>query len=372
MYKTLYITGSFPRLGDGIGDAAGKLYDAVMDKDSVTLMTSAEECIKTYIDEKKYNNVILVKNWTTKTLFFILKLIRGHKIERVIIEYAGNGYKRDLAISFLPFWIRFLNIFHKKKIICHLRLHEFSMCRLARKLFTYPLVWFSHEIDTPSYVEYEILQHKYGSKVMKSGIGSNFNWLDDRKKTINLIDDRIHLGYFGGVYPGKGIETLLGIWGQLEKMYPNRYEYYLLGGFPKGLTTAFDGYQKTVQELIDSKGLKDKIHVTGFLEEAMIEKELDKIDIAVLPYEDGLTLRRGSFLAFLGRQVAVVTSSGDDEAKSLFAGAVGVRMCGNDSDYIKALEELSNNKAYIECGQDNARFKTYFDWQQIAERIFER
>lgn len=362
----LYITGSFPRLGDGIGDAAGKLYDAMIKEEELTLVTTDIPAIKDYIEENSYENYILVKNWKLGTISWLMKYMKENNVNQIIIEYAGNGYKKDLAISFLPLFIRINNIISKNKIECHLRLHEYTMCRFARKIFTWPLVKFCAHLDTPSYVEYQYLKNKFGDKVSKSGIGSNINWTDKKKVPT---EGKISLGFFGGIYPGKGIENLIELWSKLDKQYPDRYQYYLLGGFPKNLTDAFDDYQASIQNLIKEKNLSEKIIITGFLPEEEIEQKLDLIDIAVLPFEDGLTLRRGSFLAFLGRNVAVVTSSGDSEARELFDNAEGVKMCEGEQEMIDAILDYSKNKKYYNAGLSNGKFREYFEWDKIAKQV---
>ena len=369
----LYITGSFPRLGDGIGDAAGKLFAAMNEQSQIQLVTTNIPSIKSYIEEMKYDNVMFVPNWRCKTIQKLLKYAREQHISQILIEYCGNGYKKDLAISFMPLIIRWHNFFSKNKIECHLRLHEYTMCRPARKIFTWPLVRFCHHLDTPSFVEYEHLKKKFGSKVFKSGIGSNINWTDTKKPlekvTENGENAKINLAFFGGIYPGKGIEKLIEVWSRIEQEYPNRYQYYLLGGFPENLTSAFDDYQLSIQKLIKEKNLTEKIIITGFLPENEIEEKLDMIDIAVLPYEDGLTLRRGSFLAFLGRNVAVVTSSGDEEARQLFEDAEGVKMCADQDAMVRAILEYSIEHEYYEAGLSNAKYRSNFEWNKIAVKV---
>ena len=135
---------------------------------------------------EKFFSTLVIPNWKLATINKIIKKIKKEHINKILIEYAGNGYKKDLAISFLPFRIRLHNLFTKEKVECHLRLHEFTMCRTARKIFTYPLVWFCHHMDTPSYVEYKVLSAKYGKKVNKSAIGSNIRW---RMKTRNKQEE---------------------------------------------------------------------------------------------------------------------------------------------------------------------------------------
>ena len=365
----LYITGSFPRLGDGIGDAAGKLFDAAPDKERMVLVTTDLSEIREYVREKEYKNIIFVKNWKYKTIRGIVKKIYREHIHSVLIEYAGNGYKKDLAISFLPLLLRVMGLFSQNKTECHLRLHEFTMCRTARKLFTYPLILFCDHLDTPSYIEYKALKKKFGKKVSKSSIGSNFKWRTDKREFHHIDGDKLKVGFFGAIYPGKGIEKLIDIWENLEKKHPGKYEFQLLGGTPENLTHAFDDYNIKIKELIRGKGLEDKINISGFLPTEEMEKRLDEVDIAVLPYEDGLTLRRGSFLAFLGRSVAIVTTEGDEEAGKLFKDSRGVKMCRDNLEMISAIEDFSVNNEYYEAGLDNTRFQKYFDWNKIADKV---
>lgn len=368
----LYITGSFPRLGDGIGDAAGKLFASMNELTGIRLVTTDIPGIKEYVQEQKYENAMLVPDWKYRTIRKLLKYAEEQNITQILIEYCGNGYKKDLAISFMPLMIRWHNLFSKKKIECHLRLHEYTMCRPARKIFTWPLVRFCHHLDTPSFVEYEHLKKKFGRKVFKTGIGSNINWADTpKKKSEEGKKDKINLAFFGGIYPGKGIEKLIELWSRIEKQHPDKYRYYLLGGFPPNLTSAFDGYQQTIQKLISEENLTEKIIITGFLPENEIEEKLDMIDIAVLPYEDGLTLRRGSFLAFLGRGVAVVTSQGDKEARQLFDNASGVKMCANQEEMIQAILDYSENGNYYQAGLSNTQYRSDFEWGNIAEKVLD-
>lgn len=128
----LYISGSFPRLGDGIGDAAGRLYASMKDKAEICLVTSGHSQIKEYVKEQKYRNVHFVPNWRIRTVWNLLKMAQKKEITQILIEYCGNGYGKDLAISFLPLAIRLHNLFFRKKLECHLRLHEYTMCRPAR------------------------------------------------------------------------------------------------------------------------------------------------------------------------------------------------------------------------------------------------
>ena len=74
-------------------------------------------------------------------------------------------------------------------------------------------------------------------------------------------------------------------------------------------------------------------------------------------------------MAFLGRNVAVVTSMGDPQASVLFRDARGVKMCSGAEEMIKAIRDYSENDRYYEAGLDNARFQDFFNWERIAETV---
>ena len=67
-------------------------------------------------------------------------------------------------------------------------------------------------------------------------------------------------------------------------------------------------YLQRVQALIIAQGIADRVHWTGFTGEAEVSANLLASDIAVLPYRDGVSFRRGSLMAALAHGLPVVST----------------------------------------------------------------
>ena len=119
----------------------------------------------------------------------------------------------------------------------------------------------------------------------------------------------------------------------------------------------------------DQYGLKDRIEVTGYISDAEVSREIKKSDIATLLYEDGLTLRRGSFLAYLTHGVPIITTMGDEEAAELFGGHPGIFMAGSDDCIIEKIfsySKLSEDDRSV-IHDDNTQLAGNFNWDNITK-----
>lgn len=86
-------------------------------------------------------------------------------------------------------------------------------------------------------------------------------------------------------------------------------------------------------------------------------------------YEDGLTLRRGSFLAYLSHGIPIVTSQGDQEARKMFQGHTGVSMNAGDEEFLKAVDLYGNMNLQErqQIHEDNIKLSENFNWNKIAK-----
>ena len=123
-------------------------------------------------------------------------------------------------------------------------------------------------------------------------------------------------------------------------------------------------------KLIKDSGLEEDIRITGYLSNEDVIREMEKVDIAVLPFDDGLSLRRGSFLAFLGNGVPIVTTDGDDECYDMFKNAKGIFMGKSKEEMIETILSWSREKdKLIEKGQENQKLSENFRWDKIAKSM---
>lgn len=367
----LYISGSFPDNQEGIASGAKVLLDAivrVVDKKDVLLLTTDIPIVSNNIQNNSIVEYKLLNNWrvTPTNVKYVYNILEEYPIKAIHMEYPGDLYGKTFLASFLPLFIKLYNKKNRTNITFNVRLHEFSRARFLRKLAIIPILWFADAIYVPALKDRNITSKFGGNKVKPTTIGTNIRVVSDelsinKKKTIS---------YFGSVYPGKGIERMLKIWKKIKEMDENSvYTFKLIGDIGVEESNHFASYHKQVWEWIDQYELRDCIEVTGYITDEEVSNEIRKTAIATLPYEDGLTLRRGSFLAYLSHGIPIVTTEGDEEATELFEGHSGVSMTSSDDDFIQAILHYGEmkNEEIEEIYRDNINLSYYFNWEKIAE-----
>ena len=115
------------------------------------------------------------------------------------------------------------------------------------------------------------------------------------------------LVYFGFLNPSKGGRTLLAALGRL--VADGRDARLVMLGGTVGASDATNAAELGAFEgEVAAAGLKDRIIWTGHVPSAEVSAWLRAADVAVLPYADGASYRRGSLLAALEHGCAVVTT----------------------------------------------------------------
>jgi glycosyltransferase involved in cell wall biosynthesis len=115
------------------------------------------------------------------------------------------------------------------------------------------------------------------------------------------------LAFFGFLNASKGGDRLLEAAALLrERGRPVRV--LLLGDETGGADGSNRATAESIRRLGERLGLGDAITRTGWLEPAEVSEALGAADVAVLPYVDGASLRRGSLLACFAHGVPVVAT----------------------------------------------------------------
>lgn len=367
----LYISGSFPDNQEGIAAGAKVLLDAmleIVDKNKIILLTTDTPIISNSIKRNTIVEYKQLKNWKVNlnNIRRIYSILDNYSITAIHMEYPGDLYGKTFLASFLPFLVKLYNWQRKKDITFYVRLHEFTRARLLRKIAIMPILWFADKIYVPAIKDRRVTSKFAGKKVIATTIGANINVVSDEI----IINEKKTISYFGSVYPGKGIERMLKLWKVLkENDYEGKYIFKIIGDIGIEPDNHFQDYHKQVWKWIEQYGLKDCIEVTGYISDEEVSREIQKTSVATLPYEDGLTLRRGSFLAYLAHGIPIVTSEGDEEAINLFKGHKGVTMVNDDNNFIESIIKYGQltEEELKEIFNDNKRLAEYFKWDKIAE-----
>lgn len=372
----LYITGSYPDSQEGIADAAKILLDSMLNfisRKKVLLLTTNTSIVSEHLKDNTNVRYKLLDNWrmTPKNIQKIESILDHYNVTTIHMEYPGDLYGKTFLASFLPLIVR---IYKKKKgrqITFHVRLHEFTRARFLRKIAILPIIWFADAIYVPAQKDREVVARIGGRKVHATMIGTNIKVVSSEV----LPAEKITISYFGSVYPGKGIEHMLSIWKKIkDRDSDHRFRFKIIGDIGTEKENHFAEYHAQVWKWIEQYGFKDCLEVTGYLSDEEVSREIQKTQIATLFYEDGLTLRRGSFLAYLAHGIPIVTSMGDRESKALFDGHPGIAMRETDEEFVKMILEyakLSSDKRK-EINRDNIALSEKFDWNQIARDLLNR
>jgi glycosyltransferase involved in cell wall biosynthesis len=115
------------------------------------------------------------------------------------------------------------------------------------------------------------------------------------------------LGYFGFLNERKGGEDLIEV---LAALVARELPAHLLfiGGRVGSSDPTNMTYAEYVDRLIAERGLTKRVHHTEFVPPEEVSASLEAVDVCVLPYRDGVSLRHGSMHACLAHGRPIVTT----------------------------------------------------------------
>jgi glycosyltransferase involved in cell wall biosynthesis len=109
--------------------------------------------------------------------------------------------------------------------------------------------------------------------------------------------------YFGMLYPGKGLDLILDT---LQKLAEKncRFQFKFIGG----KIIHYQDYEAQFLEKVASRGLNGVVEYLGFLPPREVSSWLNRSRFVFLPYERGLSDRRGSLMAALAHGKPVLST----------------------------------------------------------------
>jgi glycosyltransferase involved in cell wall biosynthesis len=177
--------------------------------------------------------------------------------------------------------------------------------------------------------------------------------------------DAVLVGYFGFLNATKGIDALIeGVALAVEQGINARL--VMVGGRTGDSDPANVAYAKEIDALIAQKNLQ--VYFTGFADGAEVSRHLYACDLVALPYRDGVSFRRGSFMAAIAHGCAIITTFPTVELPELGDGK-NVRLIPPDSPsaVARAIRELVGDPVLRERLQVGAKqLAERFTWDRIA------
>jgi len=233
--------------------------------------------------------------WNHQSVREIGKIAFANKLDALVLQYSPASFK----LSFRLMWglIRF----PCPKITAFHTLWGGKFDRLVGIL---TMMGSKKIIATNSEIMTLLERHLpiFLQKTYWIPIGSNIE--PPGKKAIEVTAPKEHLlCYFGMLYPGKGLSLILDVLRELKKR-GFLFRFKFIGG---GMLRSHV-YEENFRKEIAAKGLQDTVEHLGLITAEEVSSWIKASRFIFLPYDSGLSDRRGSFMAAIAHGKAVLTT----------------------------------------------------------------
>lgn len=294
--------------------------------------------------------------WNHVTMREIRKIAIAEKLDALVLQYSPASFNSSFRLA----WA--LSRFPCQKVTAFHTLWGGGLDRAAGLSL---LLGSDKIIATNSEIMTLLESHLpfFLRKTYWIPIGSNIEPMEQAAGTPGGIESPV-FSYFGMLYPGKGLPLILSTLEGLKNR-GHRFRFKFIGG---GMLDAQD-YESRFRKEIQEKGLVDVAEHLGLLADQAVSRWLQASRFIFLPYEMGLSDRRGSFMAAVAHGKPVLTSPPVVDMPFLKNG-VNVFWPVNPTPegYTEAAERMLKDDALIRRLEEGAtKLARHFRWNRIAE-----
>jgi glycosyltransferase involved in cell wall biosynthesis len=326
----------------------------------------------------------LVTRWNWGVLSLVARWVRAHHPAVVHIQYQTAAYGMHPAINCLPAWLhRRLGRAAPRIVVTY---HDVKVPYLFPKAYALR-EWVTSLIgrSADAVIATNVEDRAWLERVLRDRrpylipIGSNvapdlppdFD-RERRRARWGFGPTDIVLGYFGFLNESKGGDALIRV---LDSLVKSGYNCRLLmiGGKVGSSDPTNLAYARHIDTLIDELGLTARVVWTGFSVAADVSADLTAADVCVLPYRDGASFRRGSFMAALAHGRPIVSTEPRATVPELRHGENILLAPPDDVSALAAqVTTLINNPAQRAIlGAAALRLSREFGWDAIARHTLE-
>lgn len=344
MKKICQITTVLPPSKDGVGAAAKKIH-------TILSKNGYESIILTSSDQIKQDGVYTkIFKWTIFEVYKNIKKIVSSGFSEIIFHYPSPKIKNRHSIIILSF------LLFIKKISLIIYLHEYAVYSLKGKLKIFFMIMFAKKIITTDEINLTLLKKipLIKNKIFKLPTGSNFT-IDTTDFDLELVN-KFNVAFWGYIMKGKGIQSYISIANSFEEQNIN---FYFIGDVPEEPT---EDDLTLKNKILSSRRIK----FLGFLQEQELIETLCNMHIIILPFEDGLSERRGSFMLAMQLGRVVFTTPPKIEIKGL-KNNINVLFFENETQLKSNLKDILKNPQLLRQISLNAK-----NWYQVnySDKIF--
>lgn len=312
--SVVIVTGEYPPAIGGLGDYVCHLASSLITLGhTVTVLTSRSDFGTS--DESRAGLaapvVHQVFGWGTGSAEVLVQAARTAAADLVHVQYQPAAYGMSGAINILPLLARrhglrrpFITTLHDLGVP-----YLFPKAGALRNLAVHALIGLSKAtiFTDPA----DLARAHPRRPAFWIPIASNIQVVSasraEQRARLQIRDDETVVAHFGLLNHSKGTDVLLRAARRL--MDGGSHVRLLFVGDEEGSSDPTNrGTAERIRSLAESLGVAQHILRTGFVSPERVSEALAAADVAALPYTDGASLRRGTFLACLAHGLPVVTT----------------------------------------------------------------
>lgn len=269
---------------------------------------------------------IFKKNWNFFNIWSFAQEIRNSNFDIIDVQFESYMYGGSGAILLLPLFLS-----NKTKKV--LTMHSESLPKWGGRLWRIlqfslfqKIVFYSEHFCKNAAKRFPLKEKKFSVSPFPSNITKAKD--SHLKKILNQVKfgfnpDMIYLSYFGHLTENRGIEYVLEV---LSELNNPRFHFIFIGQFDP----AQIAFHRDILSLVNRLNLSEKVTFTGRLDEIHVSQIMQITNLAVLPFREGASFKNGSLAAYIGHQVPVLTTKGEQTEENL---------CGNKGIFFFDLEK---------------------------------
>ncbi len=317
-----------------------------------------------------------VGRWWWSAMSTIAQIVARYDLDIVNIQYQAAAFDMNVpAINFLPWRLREMTktvvTFHDLRVP-----YLFPKAGRLRDGLVRRLAQTADGIIVTNLEDYEILAQtdRSAELMVQLPIGSNIKAvkpsavdIENTRRSLLSQEDGILLGYFGFLNETKGADVLVESLARL----PQRFELVFIGG-QTGSSDSISNkaFLARLRELVDELNLQKRVHWSGFLDEEDVSMHLFASDMIVMPYRDGVSLRRGTLMAALAHGRPIITTKPTTPIDQLIHGEnVWMTPVDDPEELSDAIDHLAADpdlRAKLGATAEETSFQ--FSWDEIAAK----
>ena len=305
MLKIGLVTGEYPPHQGGVGDFSREM--------ALALAALGHEIhVISHLHASPIPSLTvhpLIHSWSLQSLVFIRRLARSLSLDLLNIQYQAAAYGLTAPIHFLPSVAGMPSVvtFHDLRVP-----YLFPKAGRLRRAAVNHLARSASGVIVTNPEDYQALQHDPKVEhLAEIPIGSNIKPFATHNGSRNMqhaahfgfTDSDITVGYFGFLNASKGGKTLLQALAQLPGC-----QLLIIGGRTGASDPTNKKYATEIDMLAHDLGLGQRIHHTGYLPPDEITGAFLACDLMAMPYVDGASFRRGTFMACLAHGMPTITT----------------------------------------------------------------